>query len=359
MRVLVHAGSLDARDQRLVLAAAGLERRGHEVWWRGTPPAAIARETRPAPRGAGLARLGADLVVGGARAPWRAAVAGRVAGARALVLALHRDAVARWAPQDRAGWDLLHPLGLLEETEAEAMRADPLGLDPDTLALWSAEPPPFEPDAAHVDVEILERACERALARDRTRAPRAGVFVDRDGTLVREVGYLADPADLELLPRAADALRRLRAAGLPLVVVSNQSGVGRGLFPLSRVYEAMARLRVLLREARAEPDAIYFCPHRPEAGCRCRKPGTLLLERAADDLGLSPARSVMIGDKLLDAETGRNAGGLGILVRTGYGRDEESRLGEVPERVRPNAVCDDLWDAAEWILARIEGATAG
>jgi D-glycero-D-manno-heptose 1,7-bisphosphate phosphatase len=360
MRVLVHARSFDPRDARLACAVIGLEQRGHEVRWRGPPPVAIAGATTiAAPGGPALARLGADVVVGGAHAPWRAALAARFAGARALVLALHRDVVARWSANDRASWDLLHAAGLVEESEADAMRANPMGLDPEDLGLWSSEPAPREPDVAHVDVEILERACERALARDRTRAPRAGVFVDRDGTLVREIGYLADPADLELLPRTAEALRRLRAAGFPIVVVSNQSGVGRGLFPLRRVYEAMARLRAMLREARAEPDAIYFCPHRPDAGCRCRKPGTLLLERAADDLGLSLARSIMIGDKLLDAETGRHAGGHGILVRTGYGRDEENRLGDVPERARPDVVCEDLGEAADWILGRVESAASG
>jgi histidinol-phosphate phosphatase family protein len=359
MRVLVHARSLDPRDTRLALAAIGLGHRGHEVLWRGTPPATIGPFAPAAPRGAALARLGVDVVLGGSRSPWRAALAGHFAGARTLVLALHRDAVARWSPLDRAGWDQLHPAGLLEESDAESMRGDPLGLDPEHLALWSSAPPPAGPDVTHVDVEILERACERALARDRTRAPRAAVFLDRDGTLVREIGYLADPADLELLPRTAEALQRLRAAGLALVVVSNQSGVGRGLFPLSRVYEAMARLRTMLREVRAEPDAIYFCPHRPDAGCRCRKPGTLLLERAADDLQLSLTRSVMVGDKLLDAETGRSAGGRGVLVRTGYGRDEEARLGETPERLRPDAVCDDLLDAASWILGHGVEAAAG
>ena len=113
----------------------------------------------------------------------------------------------------------------------------------------------------------------------------------------------------------------------------------------------MARLRVVLRSRGVELDGVYFCPHRPEDGCACRKPGTRLLERAAADHLLSLRRSVMVGDKLLDAQTGRNAGGLGVLVRTGYGREEEARLaagGGVP---RPDHVCDGLPEAAEWILA--------
>ena len=115
-----------------------------------------------------------------------------------------------------------------------------------------------------------------------------------------------------------------------MVVISNQSGVGRGFFPLSRVYEAMARLRHVLREHGAGIDAIYFCPHRPEAGCACRKPGIELLLRAAEDLQLSLARSAFVGDKLLDVQTGHHAGALGVLVRTGYGRDEEQQIATRP-----------------------------
>jgi D-glycero-D-manno-heptose 1,7-bisphosphate phosphatase len=180
---------------------------------------------------------------------------------------------------------------------------------------------------------------------------RPFVFLDRDGTLVREIGYLADPADLELLPGAAAAIREARAAGLPVVVVSNQSGVGRGLFPLARVHEAMARLRVLLRARDAEPDAIYFCPHRPEADCACRKPRVGLLRRAAEDLVLDLEHSVMIGDKRLDAATGRAAGGRGVLVRTGYGREEERA--DPGADGTPDAVCGDAAEAVHWFLTRL------
>jgi D-glycero-D-manno-heptose 1,7-bisphosphate phosphatase len=178
------------------------------------------------------------------------------------------------------------------------------------------------------------------------------VFLDRDGTLVIERGYLSDPDDIELLPGTAQALRELKAAGYPLVVISNQSGVGRGFYPESRVHEAMARLRHELRARGVELDAVYFCPHRPEAGCACRKPGTALLERAADDLELTLRHSVMVGDKMLDVETGHRAGAHGILLRTGYGRDEEQRGADA--RTVPDAVCDDIAQAARWILERGE-----
>jgi histidinol-phosphate phosphatase family protein len=269
-----------------------------------------------------------------------------------MVLALDAASVRRWGPIERWACHSLHTSGLLEPAERDAMRAHPGGLELERLGLWSDEPPPPEPDPAHPDTEWLERACERAIARHRGRAPRPAVFLDRDGTLVVERGYLSDPDEIELLPGVARSLRELKAAGYPLVVISNQSGVGRGLFPESRVHEAMARLRRALRARGVELDAIYFCPHRPDAGCACRKPGTALIERAADDLLLAPRRSAMVGDKLLDAETGRNAGAFGLLVRTGYGRDEEQRIGSDPAASPPDGVFDDLPAAARWILAR-------
>src|SRR3990170_2329359 len=105
----------------------------------------------------------------------------------------------------------------------------------------------------------------------------------------------------------------------------------------------MARVRERLREQGVELTAVYFCPHHPDDGCACRKPRPGLLERAAEDLGLALAESVMIGDKRIDAAAGRNAGGRGILVRTGYGREEEARPAESPA---PAAVCEDLAAAA-------------
>jgi len=182
--------------------------------------------------------------------------------------------------------------------------------------------------------------------------PRAAVFLDRDGTLVVEREYLDDPAGLELLPGVASALRGLRGAGFALVVVSNQSGVGRGRFTAGRVHEVMAGLRHALRAQGVELDAIYFCPHRPEEGCPCRKPGTALLERAADDQQLDLAQSVMVGDKRIDVLAGQRAGGHGVLVRTGYGREEE-RAAETEPR-GADYIADDLAGAARWILERLE-----
>jgi len=348
MRALVHAASLAGGPERMRLAAAGLARRGHFVTWRGAPTAGA----HAGPREAGP--FGADVVLGSARAPLRTAWMGWKAGAHCMVLALEAERVRQWGLMERLACHSMYTAGLVESADRETMRALPREIELERIGLWSDEPPPPEPDPAHPDTEWLERACERALARHRGRAPRPAVFLDRDGTLVIERGYLSDPDEIELLPGVARALRNLKAAGYPLVVVSNQSGVGRGLFPESRVHEAMARLREALRVEGVELDAIYFCPHRPEEGCACRKPGVALLERAADDLQLSLRRSALVGDKRLDVETAHRAGALGLLVRTGYGRDEEQRSeGEAAER-GPDAVCDDLAAAARWILERGE-----
>jgi len=355
MRLLVDARALSGRAARLAPAAAALAERGHETWWLAVDASAPAG-TQPAPRGAALSRIAVDVVLGSSAAPLRTAFAGWRTRARAMVLALDRAQLARWGVLDRLAWDTLHSGGLIDEDEADAMRAEPYGLDRDRLALWSNEALPSVPDVCATDVEILERACERVLARQRSRSTRAAVFVDRDGTLVVERGYLSDPDDLELLPGVPAALRTLHAAGYPIIVISNQSGVGRGLFPLSRVYAAMARLRRELRVHGIELDAVYFCPHRPDAGCACRKPGIELLERAADDLLLSLRHSTMIGDKLLDAATGRNAGGRGVLLRTGYGRDEERRIDSEPMELRPDYVADDLAAAVAWVVATDEAS---
>ena len=357
MRILVHQPSL-APGSRLAPAAVGLALRGHQVLWSGgAPPGIPAGGAQPLPGcleriagGLGPAWHRADVVLGGGGAPLAAAVAGWLSRAHALVLDLKAGEARRRAWQARWAWESLHATGLVPAEAAEDLQRDPPPLPLERLAPWSDAAPSDEPQAEHPDTEILERACERALARHRTRGLRGAVFAERDGTLVVERGYLSDPDDLELLPGVPEAVHALRAAGLAVVVISNQSGVGRGLFPLSRVYQAMARLRHILRARGAEIDAIYFCPHRPEAGCACRKPGIELLLRAAEDLQLSLARSAFVGDKLLDVQTGHNAGALGVLVRTGYGRDEERRLDAEPGQP-PDQVCDGFAAAADWILA--------
>ena len=359
MRILVLGRSAGGPAGRLALAAAGLALRGHEVLWQGggTPvfPRGGPATLRDVPGRFALARQSADIVLGGP-GPVRAALAGWLVRARCMVLALDAESVRRWGHAARIGWSTLQAWGLIDEADGPTLQMEPEGLDRERIALWPPDDMPTAPDPTHPDTEALERVCERALAGQRGRARRPGVFLDRDGTLVIERGYLADPDELELLPGATAALYDLKAAGLPLILISNQAGVGRGLFPLERVYEVMARLRVESRAAGIELDGIYFCPHRPEDACACRKPGTLLLERAAEDHLLTLPGSFMVGDKLLDVETVQRAGGQGVLVRSGYGREEERTLGGAAAGRGPDHVCDDLEGASAWILATLESA---
>ncbi len=348
MRILVRAEP--SAGSRLNPAAAGLALRGHQVAWIGADPPA---EVEPVGSWIQASRRSCDLVVAASRSVVGTVGLARLCGARAVVIGVRNE--WRWSWADRWAWHVVRGIGLVESAEADHFRAAERVFGQDRLALWSDGPPASSPASDHLDTEILERACERALSRAVAGQPRSAVFVDRDGTLVREVGYLSDPADLELLPGVARALRQARAAGHPVVVISNQSGVGRGLFPAFRVHEAMARLRRMLRAEGVELDAVYFCPHRPEEGCPCRKPRPGLLHRAAEDQRLSLSRSMMVGDKLLDVECARAAGALGVLVRTGYGRDEEQRWRSAPPDVAPrgpDAVLNDVGEAVAWFLYR-------
>ena len=187
---------------------------------------------------------------------------------------------------------------------------------------------------------------------------RPAVFIDRDGTLTDEVGYVNHPTRLRLLPRSAEAIRRLNAAGLPAVIVTNQAGLARGYFTEDVMKAVNDRLVAMLAEAGARLDGIYICPHHPTEGeapyrtrCECRKPKPGLLRRAAEDLGLDLAHSVMVGDKPSDLVPGREVGAAAVLVLTGYGRGEwEYRRETFP--LKPDHVAEDLLDAVEWTLAR-------
>jgi D-glycero-D-manno-heptose 1,7-bisphosphate phosphatase len=187
---------------------------------------------------------------------------------------------------------------------------------------------------------------------------RPAVFIDRDGTLTDEVGYVNHPSRLRLLPRSAEAIRRLNAAGVPAIVVTNQAGIARGYFTEEVLTVVNERLVAQLAEAGARLDGVYVCPHHPTEGeppyrarCECRKPRPGLLRRAAKDLGLDLARSAMIGDKPSDLVPAREVGAAGVLVLTGYGRGEWEYRRQHFE-VKPDHVADDLLDAVEWVLGR-------
>ncbi len=189
------------------------------------------------------------------------------------------------------------------------------------------------------------------------------VFLDRDGTICEEVGYLSDIGRLSVFPGAADAIARLNRFDIKVVVITNQSGVARGYFPESFIEKVHARLIEELARGDARLDGIYFCPHHPEGSveryrreCECRKPGIGLLERAALEHNLDLASSFVVGDKYLDVETGFRAGTRSILVLTGYGRDLYSSR-SWPRQ--PDYVAEDLAQAVDWIICQVERDTHG
>jgi D-glycero-D-manno-heptose 1,7-bisphosphate phosphatase len=188
---------------------------------------------------------------------------------------------------------------------------------------------------------------------------RAAVFLDRDGTIIEDVGYLHDLDQIACYPFAVDAIRGLNRAGLAVVVITNQSGVARGVISEAFVDETHARLSATLAAGGARIEAYYYCPHHPAGtvaeyakACDCRKPASGLIDRAARDLGLDPARSFVVGDKWLDVGVARAVGARGILVRTGSGALEEAR--RRPSDPDADAVVDNLAAAASWILGRLE-----
>ncbi|MBI4560632.1 MAG: HAD family hydrolase [Candidatus Rokubacteria bacterium] len=184
------------------------------------------------------------------------------------------------------------------------------------------------------------------------------VFIDRDGTLSEEVGYVNHPKRLRLLAGSAEAVRLLNRAGLRAVVITNQSGVARGYFSEEVLHAVNAELVAQLKAQGAFLDGLYVCPHHPREGkppyrarCDCRKPKPGLLLRAAGELGLDLAASYMVGDKISDVAVGRRAGAASILVLTGYGLGEwEYRRPH--GRWEPDHVAEDLLGAVRWILAR-------
>lgn len=170
---------------------------------------------------------------------------------------------------------------------------------------------------------------------------RVFVIMDRDGTLIEERNYLCHPDQVALLPRVADGLHRLRSLGLGLIVVTNQSGVGRGYFDEARLHQIHRRLIELLAECGLTIDGIFHCPHTPDQNCLCRKPRVGLVQKASQELEFNPAEAFVIGDKPCDIQLGQSIGARALLVRTGYGE-----LTAQDSALRPYAVAADLYEAA-------------
>ncbi len=175
------------------------------------------------------------------------------------------------------------------------------------------------------------------------------VFLDRDGTINEEVGYLNHRSRLKFIKGAFEGIRLLNEAGFSVVVVTNQSGPARGYFPESLVFEVNELIAKEAEKAGARIDGFYVCLHHPDEGCSCRKPKPGLVYRAAYDLDLDLERAYVVGDRWVDLELARNIGAKGVLVLTGYGRGELEYV--LPKKgLKPDIVAEDLLHAARHIL---------
>ncbi|HKG21604.1 MAG TPA: D-glycero-beta-D-manno-heptose 1,7-bisphosphate 7-phosphatase [Blastocatellia bacterium] len=185
------------------------------------------------------------------------------------------------------------------------------------------------------------------------------IFLDRDGTINEDIGYVSAPDELKIYPWAAEAIRLFNEAGLKVIVITNQSGVARGMYSEETLNAIHDRLREELGRHEARIDGAYYCPHHPEIGveqyrrkCECRKPLDGMLKRAARDHAIDLELSYMVGDKASDINLASNAGARGVLVLTGYGRETLADRGHYP--CEPVIVAEDLLEAARRILEDME-----
>ena len=190
-----------------------------------------------------------------------------------------------------------------------------------------------------------------------SKNPQAAIFIDRDGTINEDIGYVSSPGELIIYPFAAQAVRLVNDSGMKAIVITNQSGVARSLYTERTLGTIHDRLTGELALAGARLDAIYYCPHHPEIGdetyrkrCECRKPRPGLLRRAALDHEIDLAASYVIGDKASDINLAAEVGAVGVLVLTGYGRETLRESARRP--CSPAIVADDLLEAVRLILDR-------
>jgi D-glycero-D-manno-heptose 1,7-bisphosphate phosphatase len=184
---------------------------------------------------------------------------------------------------------------------------------------------------------------------------KRAVFLDRDGTINVDVGYPRSYDQIEIYPYSYDAVGKIQAAGFLAVITTNQSGIGRGLLTEDELREIHRKMAAAFASRGIRLDGIYYCPHYDRSdipafrqNCACRKPGTGMALRAAEDLGIDLSRSYVIGDKVEDVLFGLNIGAKPVLVRTGFGRAAEQSLRE--KGFRPAAVAENLLEAVDWIL---------
>jgi D-glycero-D-manno-heptose 1,7-bisphosphate phosphatase len=193
---------------------------------------------------------------------------------------------------------------------------------------------------------------------------RGAVFLDRDGTIIEEVEYLSRLADIRLLPGAGPAIARLNRHRIPVILVSNQSGIARGYFDAEFVRQSHRRLQQLLEPCGARIDDFFFCPHHPDHGrppyraiCDCRKPAPGMLFDAARRHGLDLKSSFVVGDKQSDLDLARAVGAQALLVLTGYG--QQTAATTTPGHLKAVTVCPDLKAAVDWIIKTLENPGPG
>jgi D-glycero-D-manno-heptose 1,7-bisphosphate phosphatase len=178
---------------------------------------------------------------------------------------------------------------------------------------------------------------------------RGAVFLDRDGTIAEETGYVNHLSRFCVFPFAAAAIRRLNEAAIPVIVITNQSGVARGFFPEEMIHRVHQKMATVLAAGGARVDGIYYCPHDSSVECECRKPNPGMLQRAAREHKLELEGSSLVSDRFVDLDMGKKSGCRSILVMTGYGRGEYEW-----NRLRwphlPDAVVENLSEAVDWIL---------
>jgi len=183
-----------------------------------------------------------------------------------------------------------------------------------------------------------------------TEKKNRAVFLDRDGTINEEVGYLSRIEELKIYENAAEAIRLVKEKGFLAIVITNQSGVARGYFTEEFIITVHNKINEYLNARGTSLDALYYCPHHPKYGnehyrkeCPCRKPEPGLLLMAAEDFNIDLKSSYVIGDMLRDIDTARRVGAKGVMVKTGYGRN-------VVATSKPDYIAEDLLDAAKWII---------
>ena len=188
------------------------------------------------------------------------------------------------------------------------------------------------------------------------------VFLDRDGTINEEVGYLDSLDKLKIIPGAYEAIRLINESGMKAVVISNQAGVARGFFTEDFVKITHEHLQTALRQEGAYIDNFYHCPHHPTEGiepyrqdCNCRKPAPGMLLRAAQDLNIDLTRSYLVGDRFRDMEAAKKVGVKGVLVKTGYGQEllQDDGPDEETEESKPDYIAADILEAVKWILFQV------